>query len=382
MITRPLPFAEAISFLLDKEQLPADWDAAAWQAQEPDFQTKAFFSSNVESARFLDRAQGWIFDHMAGVRETITQPDGTVVTALQTGGREHFVERMRAFMLAEGMAKQEDLKDVNQKDVTDIRSMARLRLIFDTNVRQAYGYGQWKQGMTPAALKAFPAARLIRDRGVQEPRPRHQANLGEVLLKTDPRWADYHNARDIGGFGVPWGPYGFNSGVTQEDVSESEARELGINPPQQTPKEKKIDDDLWASVRNIDPAIKRKLIAELEAGPKPRDIREVARAAAADTRRIMLDRGLARAEASRDPAKAARYQAAIAELPSRRLTVRDDGDMIALLPFAGPAQVAEITSSVLDRLFNGDLTDAQAIEKLLLLGVTREIAEISVRDSK
>jgi hypothetical protein len=285
---------------------------------------------------------------------------------------------MRAFMVAEGMAKKEDFKDVNQKDVTDIRSMARLRLIFDTNVRQAYGYGQWRQGMTLAALEAFPAARLIRDRNVREPRPRHQENLGIVMLKTDPRWAEYFNARDIGGFGVPWGPYGFNSGVTQENVSESEARELGITPPQQTPQAKKIDDDLWASVRNIDPAIKRKLIAELEAGPKPRDIREVARAAAADTRRIMLDRGLASAEATRDPAKAARYQAAIAELPSRRLTVRDDGDMIDLLPFAAPAQVAEITSSVLGRLSNGELTTDQAIEELLRLGVPREIAEISV----
>lgn len=382
MITHPLPFAEAISFLLEKEQVPGDWGAAAWQAQEPDFQTKAFFSAKVENARFLDRAQGFIFDHMAGVRETITQPDGSVVTALQAGGRAHFVKRMRDFMVTEGMAQREEFKDVNQQDVRDIRSMARLRLIFDTNVRQAYGYGQWKQGMTPGALAAFPAARLIRDRGVKEPRPRHQAHLGEVLLKTAPRWAKFHNARDIGGFGVPWGPYGFHSGVTQEDVSKADAIKHGLTLPDQTPEEKKIDDDLWASVRNIDPVIKAKLIAELEAGPKPRDIREVARAATADTRRIMLHRGLARAEAQGDISKATKYQEALAELPSNRLTVRDDGDMIALLPFAAPTQVADVTSRVLDRLTNGALTAEQAIEELLMLGVPREIAEISVRGAK
>lgn len=330
MITRPLPFAEAIGLLLEKEQVPGDWGAAAWQAQEPDFQTKAFFSAKIENARFLDRAQGLIFDHMAGVRETITRPDGTVVNALQAGGREHFVKLMRDFMVAEGMAQREEFKDVNQNDVRDIRSMARLRLIFDTNIRQAYGYGQWKQGMTPAALKAFPAARLIRDRGVAEPRPRHQAHLGEVRLKTDPRWAKFHNARDIGGFGVPWGPYGFNSGVTQEDVSKADALKLGLTLPDQTPEEKKIDDDLWASVRNIAPAIKAKLIAELEAGPKHRDIREVARAAAADTRRTMLHRGLARAEAQGDISKAAKFREALAELANPRLTVRDEGDEIAL----------------------------------------------------
>lgn len=330
MITEPMPFMEAIRFLLEKEQLPADWDAAMWQDQEPDFQTKAFFSAKVENARFLDRAQGLIFDYMAKVRETIVQPDGTVVTALKVGGRADFTERMTKFMLAEGMVKPGEFKNVDQKDITDIRSLARLRLIFDTNVRQAYGFGQWKQGMTPAALKAFPAARLIRDRGVKEPRPRHQANLGEVLLKTDPRWADFHNARDIGGFGVPWGPYGFNSGVTQEDVSSATARKLGLKLPDQTPEEKKLSDDTWASVRNMDPAIKRKLIAEIEARPKPRDIGEVARNAAADTRRIMLNRGLADAEFRGDVSKAGKYRKAIAELPTPGLAVRDDGDKIVL----------------------------------------------------
>ena len=64
MITTPMPFQEAIAFLLGKEQLPAEWDVAMWAEQESDFQTKAFFSAKVENARFLDRAQGLIFDCM------------------------------------------------------------------------------------------------------------------------------------------------------------------------------------------------------------------------------------------------------------------------------------------------------------------------------
>lgn len=330
MITKPLPFQEAIRFLLEKEQLPADWDAAMWQKQEPDFQTQAFFVSRVENARFLDRAQGLIFDYMAKVRENIVQPDGTVVTALKVGDREHFVQRMRDFMISEGMADRREFKDVNQKDVTDIRSLARLRLIFDTNVRQAYGFGQWKQGMTPAALRAFPAARLIRDRGVKDPRPRHQSNLGEVRLKTDPRWAEYHNAREIGGFGVPWGPYGFNSGVTQEDVSKSEARALGLNVDSVAPVPAKITDGTQASTKKMNPALKAKLLAELRNGPKPLDASEVARKAAADTRRIMLNRGLADAEAKGNATKAAKYRKAIAELPLDAIKVVDTGDAIQL----------------------------------------------------
>lgn len=149
MITIPMPFQEAIAFLLWKGPLPAKWDAAMWAQQEPDFQTQTFFSAKVENSRFLDRAQGLIFDYMANVTETIIPPDGTTVTALKVAGHEHFVRRMREFMIAEGMANVGEFKDVNQQDVTDIRSVARLRLAFDTNLRQAFGYGQWKQGTKP-----------------------------------------------------------------------------------------------------------------------------------------------------------------------------------------------------------------------------------------
>ena len=48
------------------------------------------------------------------------------------------------------------------------------------------------------------------------------------------------------------------------------------------------ESDTWASVRNMDPANKAKLIAELRAGKKNLDPAEVARSAAADTRRIIL----------------------------------------------------------------------------------------------
>ena len=342
MITEPIPFAEAIRFLLNKEDLPAEWDASDWNDQEADFRNRAFWSAKVENARFLDRAHGFLFDFMAKTRETIIQPDGTVTTALQVNGREHFVKRMRDFMIAEGMAKPGEFVNVDQKDLTDIRSVARLRLIFDTNVRQAYGYGQWKQGMKPAVLRAFPAARLIRERGVKEPRPRHQNNLGEVRLKTDPRWAEFHNAREIGGFGVPWGPYGFQSGVTQEDVSRRKAIKLGlmvdIRNSDATPADvssKRITDGLEASVKGMDPAIKEKLLEELSAkkaalGNPIERAGEAGRRAGENARREMLSRGLADAETRGEAGKAAKYRKAIAELPDASLKVRDDGDKIVL----------------------------------------------------
>lgn len=373
-----MPFQEAIRFLLEKEDLPADWDAAMWQAQEADFRTKAFFSANVENARFLDRAHGLLFDYMAKTTEKVVGPDGVERVALKVAGREHFVKRMRDFMIAEGMARHNEFKGVDQKDVTDIRSLARLRLIFDTNVRQAYGFGQWKQGMTPGALKAFPAARLIRERGVKEPRPRHQANLGEVLLKTDPRWAEYHNAREIGGFGVPWGPYGYGSGVNQEDVSRGEARKLGLDVYSVLPQPAKITDGTEAGTKTMDPEIKRKLLEELRAGKadraaKRRSPEDYAREAAANARREMLKRGLEKAVERGDARMERKYREAFSALPDRGLTVIEVGDSIRLA-----AKPEDIASAFRDGL----LGEAEAVKKLMDSGLSEAQALVVLGTSR
>lgn len=259
MIENPMPFDEAILYLLEKEPDPQRWNARQWALRGADVRTRAFFSARVENARFLDRAQGLLFDFLVGTTEKVTGPDGVTREAIKIGGRAEFVRRMRAFMVKEGMATEAEMRATDQEDLTDIKSSERLRLIFDTNVRQAYGFGNWKQGMTPAALRAFPAARLIRERSVFEPRPRHQANLGEVRLKTDPWWADYINAEEIGGFGVPWGPYGFRSGCNQEDVPRSEAKALGLDVNSVLPKDREMNDGLKASTKGMDPAVKAKL---------------------------------------------------------------------------------------------------------------------------
>lgn len=290
MIDQPMFFEDAVRFLLEKNPNPQEWDAGDWAVEKPAVRVRSFFSSRVESARFLDRAQGLIFDYMAKVRDDL--PNGQ--TALRVGGREDFVMLMREFMLKEGMARPEEFKDVNQADLEDIRSVSRLRLIFDTNVRQAYGYGQWKQGMKPAVRRAFPASRFVRDRGVLEPRPRHAAHLNEVRLKTDfDWWARYQNDPQIGGFGVPWGPYGFYSGMGQEDVSRAEAQRLGLKIDTAGEDVKPLpglNENIAASVRKMDPETKRKLLEELRGGPKPRDPEEAGREAAAAARRAALER--------------------------------------------------------------------------------------------
>lgn len=283
MITRPRTFKEAIEFILGKQEVPSDeWDADLWRGEEREVALRAFFSSRVENARFLDRARSFLFDTLAGTTEKVVGPDGVERIALRGGDRATFVRRMREFMIREGMVSgEEEFFRVNDRDVRDIRSERRLRLIYDTNMRQAYGYGQWKQGQTPAILRRFPAQRFVRDREVFIERPRHAKHEGDVRLKSDEEyWADYQNDPAIGGFGVPWPPFGFGSGMGVRDVSREEARELGlqVDEPQPVP-EKGLNTGLSASVKKMDSDLKKKLIAELR-GFKAKDAGEAGRQAA------------------------------------------------------------------------------------------------------
>ncbi len=70
-----------------------------------------------------------------------------------------------------------------------------------------------------------------------------------MRLKTDTAyWADYQNAEEIGGFGVPWPPFGFNSGMSMEDVSREEAAKLGLPVAGVSPRENTFNEQLKASV--------------------------------------------------------------------------------------------------------------------------------------
>ena len=286
MFDRPIPFKEAIEFILNKDSVPTDeWDAELWRGEEEDVTLRAFWSARVESARFLDRMQAFLFDTLAGTTEKVVGPDGVERIALRGGGRATFVRRMRETMIKEGMVtNEEEFFGVDNNDITDIRSERRLRLIYDTNIRQAYGYGQWKQGQHPAILRRFPAQKFVREREVEVPRERHEQHEGDIRLKNDTRyWADYQNDPEIGGFGVPWPPFGFNSGMGVRDVSREDAEAEGLGPDErrladiydesirEARKQKRsegqkklnLNSNLQSSIRSMDPEVKKKLKEEI-----------------------------------------------------------------------------------------------------------------------
>lgn len=261
ILATPHPFAEARSKLGQRSPIALALSSSEWADVPVALRERAFFSAHVENARFLERTQGLLDDFLSGAREEVTRQDGTKVSALKVGSRAQFVDLVRRHAIEEGIPVPEEWRGT----IRDITNSNRLALIFDIQTQSAQEFGSWKQGMNPDVLNEFPANRFIREVDVAQPRALHVQNTGVVRLKTDlPFWLTM-NSRDLGGFGVPWGPWGFGSGMGVEDVDRTEAEALGLVKPGQrlAPVEKDFNDHLKASVTNLSPEIQEFLRQKL-----------------------------------------------------------------------------------------------------------------------
>jgi len=177
----PDRFNEALDYIRDKIAIPSgEWDEAMWNEDRESINTRAFWSANIENIRFLNRAKESISDTLSNTVETIIDDEGNQRVALKSGGRAEFVKSMRQLMIKEGMISSTDsFYGLDNNDVKDIRSETRLELIYDTNMRMAYGYGQWKQGMSPNIIKVFPAWKFERLRQVRNSAVNKRSLLGK-----------------------------------------------------------------------------------------------------------------------------------------------------------------------------------------------------------
>ena len=193
-------------------------------------------------------------------------------------------ERAGTLLISEGLAEPSDFPD---NRITNVIGNARLQLIFNTNVEQAQTFADWQMRVTnPRTLNRWPAARFVRRPGAITKRQRHVEAEGQVRRYDDFAFWLFQNAADIGGFEVPWGPFGFNSYMRQEPVSRKEAERLGLVRPGEvlvppdltrfgiTPA-KQLNAGVDASVDDLPPDLRREAINAVVArlGPQAIDSR-------------------------------------------------------------------------------------------------------------
>jgi hypothetical protein len=249
------PLAEAVAKIDARTPIGAALRSDQWADVPLALRERAQFSANVTSVKLLQAIQDKLQARIGLVREQVAHGDALV-------DRSSFIADIRAIAVAEGV---QTAGKGGAGTIRDIRSSARLGLIFDQQTRSAAGFADWKMGQDPDVLDAFPAQELVRLEERQVPRnwtSRWLAAGGPmsgsrmIALKTDPIWTK------ISRFGTPWPPFDYGSGMGVADVSRGEAESLGLLQPADTvtPIEADFNDGMKASVEGLDD----KLVADLK----------------------------------------------------------------------------------------------------------------------
>ena len=195
---------------------PSARDSADWADVAPSVRNVSFFSACVEDERVLAALQRLVAQ---GIEEGWS-PAEFVYEA------EAMLDKLRAY-------PQDDETAQYGESIDTLSDFNRLRLIFRTQNELAHGYAQFCEAFAPYDLTMYPGWRFARQEGAKEDqkRPDHVAHEGDVRLKTDLQfWLD-RNRPEIGGFGNPYGPWGFNSWCYTEPVSREECEALGLLSP-------------------------------------------------------------------------------------------------------------------------------------------------------
>lgn len=195
---------------------PSARSSVEWAEVEPAVRNTSFFSATVEDYRILSLVQG------------------LVATGLEQGlSIAEFVYQAEQALDMLSVAAYGDKGEHFDKSLATVNEYNRLRLIFRTQGELAHGYRQFCEAFNPIDLKIYPGWRFMRMPGAKESQKRkdHVDHEGVVRLKTDiDFWLD-RNRFEIGGFGNPYGPWGFNSWMYCEPVEREECEALGLLRP-------------------------------------------------------------------------------------------------------------------------------------------------------
>lgn len=255
--TEPQPLTDVLARLDAKTPLGSVMRSAEWEAMPQALRDSAFFSAGVTNAAFLSQQQQSIREMIARARET-----NAAGQSMWKMDRAQFVKQLRVMGEAVGIPHPDGRKGgINERDITDPISIARLKLVVNTQLEMAYGQGQYLAAMDADILSEWPAWELVRITPKKAPRnwlARWQAAGGTlhegrmIALKTSPVWTS------LSRFGKPHPPFDFNSGMGVEEVDRDTAEQLGLATTSQEalkPKLSTLQEGLEASVKGMDSAM-------------------------------------------------------------------------------------------------------------------------------
>jgi hypothetical protein len=174
-----------------------------------------------------------------------------------------------------------DIPAAGKGSLRDLSSDRRIKLVLDTQERQAANYGYMLQGESDLARWQFPCWELVRiypratERTGNKSWPSRWASLGGqfyggrmIAPKDDPIWealgssGNFDDALD-----TPYPPWAYNSGMGWRQVPREECAALGVIPADFMPEFQQPDflSDLRAEAQRFDPEFLSALQADLSA---------------------------------------------------------------------------------------------------------------------
>jgi len=252
IVSRPVPFADAIAALQAKGLMPTSLSSAQLDQLSAEIRERSFFSARVTNADFLAQ----VYERI----DKIVSPENRPAGEYMSPGR--FRVELRDILNQLGYAPDPD----DAGTIKDLRTDARLNLIARMNADSVRAYGQYMQGQEPAALDAFPAQELFRLEVRAEPRDWISIWRGAggrivgggrmVALLNDPIW------ERISRFGTPYPPYDFNSGMWTRPVSREEAEEFGLIAPAEPVQSERRDlnQGVQAGIKSMPQPIQQSLL--------------------------------------------------------------------------------------------------------------------------
>jgi hypothetical protein len=209
-------------FLALRVPQPKALTTAQWDVVRADVRERAFFMAGVAQAQTLDLFKGEI--------DTVLRGEISVA---------EFRKRMR-----EGLEKLGYKAPAGKEGtIHDLRSVQRLNVVAETNVRLAQGYaGYYRQH---AARDVWPAQQMYRQTLKKEPRdwPRRWK---ETAARTAAPASSYNVSKmaglidsaiwtDLSRFGVPYAPFDFGSGMGTRMLDRKKTEAMGIAIPRPIP---------------------------------------------------------------------------------------------------------------------------------------------------
>lgn len=173
----------------------------------------SFFSACIEDERLLSALQKLV--------------DQAVEDGWSVGG---FIDEALQELDRIALDPEKQKDETFQDNFSKLYNSERLRLIYMTQMQLANGYRLFCDAFDPYRLNTHPAWKFHRQPGAKEQnkRPDHVQHQGEIRLKTDIEyWLD-RNRPEIGGFGNPYGPWGFNSWMRELPVRRGEVEKMGL----------------------------------------------------------------------------------------------------------------------------------------------------------